>query len=123
MILLPYPLSVNRYWRNFRGRMVISTEGRAFKTEAAWKCKAGGQKLMSGPVELLLKLHPKQTKGGVASKVLIDLDNALKCVCDCMNGIAYEDDSQIMRIVAEVGSAIAGGGVSIEVKRMEAANG
>ena len=32
---LPYPPSINHYWRNFRGRMVIGQEGRAFLHSAA----------------------------------------------------------------------------------------
>ncbi len=31
MLTLPYPPSINHYWRNFRGRVVISREGRAFR--------------------------------------------------------------------------------------------
>ncbi len=30
-ITLPYPPSVNHYWRHYRGRTVISREGRAFR--------------------------------------------------------------------------------------------
>lgn len=34
MILrLPYPPSINHYWRNFRGRIVISREGRTFRED------------------------------------------------------------------------------------------
>jgi crossover junction endodeoxyribonuclease RusA len=107
---------VNHYWRNFRGRMVISASGRAFKTEAAWKCKAGGMRVIHGNVELYLILHPKSNKDGGASKVRIDLDNSLKVCCDCMNGVAYADDKQIVRIVAEVGEPMFGGGVSVQVR-------
>ena len=30
-IILPWPPSVNHYWRNFRGRMVIGARGRAYR--------------------------------------------------------------------------------------------
>jgi len=33
IITLPYPPSVNHYWRHYRGRTVISREGRAFRDE------------------------------------------------------------------------------------------
>lgn len=32
---LPYPVSTNTYYRNFRGRMVISAKGREFKAAVA----------------------------------------------------------------------------------------
>ena len=32
------------------------------------------------------------------------------------NGIAYQDDSQIVRIIAEIGSAVENGGLTVQVK-------
>lgn len=118
MILLPYPPSVNRYWRNFRGRMVVSAEGRAYKQHAALACLAAGLKPLAGGVELHAVLHPKLTKKMEASLVLIDLDNMLKVCCDSLNGIGYADDSQIRRIVAEVGEPVDGGGMSVNIVKL-----
>jgi hypothetical protein len=36
-----------------------------------------------------------------------------------MNGVAYADDKQIVRIVAEVGEPMFGGGVSVQVRGMD----
>lgn len=99
--------------------MVISTEGREFKIAAGWACKAAGVKLLHGDVELQVILHPKLTKTGVASKVRLDLDNIFKPVCDCMNGVAYEDDSQIVKIGAIIGVPVKDGGISVLVTKME----
>lgn len=105
-------------WRNFRGRMVLSAEGRAYKAESAWTCRAGGIKPLNGDVELIVMLHPRLTEKGSASKVRLDLDNILKVSCDLLNGVGYADDKQIVRIIAEVGKAIEGGGLSIGVSKI-----
>jgi Holliday junction resolvase RusA-like endonuclease len=38
---LPFPPSVNHYWRMWRGRMVISTEGRAYRERIGLMLRAG----------------------------------------------------------------------------------
>jgi Holliday junction resolvase RusA-like endonuclease len=38
---LPFPPSVNQYWRNFRGRTIISKAGRDYRAEV-WSTLAGG---------------------------------------------------------------------------------
>lgn len=43
----------------------------------------------------------------------IDLDNAIKATLDVINGLGWEDDSQIVKLSAEVGNAIRGGAVSV----------
>ena len=30
-----------------------------------------------------------------------DIDNIIKALCDALNGVAYEDDSQVVKIAAE----------------------
>lgn len=115
MIELPYPPSVNRMWRNFNGRMVLSTNGRKYKAVAALTAKLHGVELMTGLVAVTVILHPKKTANGGASKTRIDLDNALKCVLDSLNGVAYHDDKQVVRIYAEVGPPVESGGVSVVV--------
>lgn len=116
MIVLPMPPSNNVYYRHFRGMTVLSKEGAAFKTEAAWRCKAAVMKPLAGEVELYAILHPRSNKDGSASKVRVDLDAILKATCDALNGVGYQDDKQITRLVAEVGEPMFGGGVSVQVR-------
>lgn len=93
MITLPFPISANRYWRNFNGRMVISPEARAYKEAAAWTARAAGIEVIAGDVAVTLRVYRPAKRG--------DLDNTVKILLDSLNGIAYNDDSQIVRIVAE----------------------
>lgn len=116
MIILPMPPSNNRYYRHFRGMTVLSKEGAAFKKEAAWRCTSAGMRPINGDVELHAILHPRKNKDGTASKVRVDLDAILKATCDALNGVGYQDDKQITKLVAEVGIPVVGGAVSVQVR-------
>lgn len=115
-IVVGYPVSANRYWRNFNGRMVMSPEAKRYKASVADSYRmAGGGEYFFGGVSVELRLHPRMTKTGGASKSRIDLDNCIKVAIDAMNRIAYWDDSQIVRIVAEIAHPVAGGALSVRV--------
>jgi crossover junction endodeoxyribonuclease RusA len=115
-IVMPYPVSANRYWRNFNGRMVLSCEATKYKRSVgATYAVEGGKYHHNISVEVAIRLHPKLTKKGLPSKTRIDLDNCLKVVMDALNNVAYRDDSQIVKIVAEIGHPVAGGALSVRV--------
>ena len=118
-LCLPYPISANRYWRTFRNRTVRSAEAQAYKNHVVGAALAAGERKIDGDVAVMVTFHPKRTKKGEASKTCIDLDNSLKVVLDALNGIAYHDDKQIKRIVAEHGCAVDDGGVTVEVSCYE----
>lgn len=79
----------------------------------AYKQVAGGIEPTRNPVVLgvdifypMPKSWSKKTKLEVMSHGLPpmtkpDMDNVIKCVMDGLNGIAYEDDSQIFRIISD----------------------
>lgn len=116
MILLPYPVSANRYWRSFRGMTVRSKEASEYKRIAAHEAFVAGLRAVDGPVSVAITLHPKRTKAGKASATRMDLDNCIKVTLDALNGVAYRDDKQVIRLLAEVGDAIECGGLSVEVQ-------
>lgn len=104
-LVLPYPVSANRYWRSVvvqrrdgpqkpRAVTFVSEEAKAYKQECGWRAKAAGCKPASGLIELRIALVPK-------NRVCMDLDNALKVTIDALKGIVYGDDAQVFRIVAE----------------------
>ena len=92
-ITLPPPPSANRYWRTFRGRTVVSAEAKAYKEQAKWLARAAGAELLTGDVSLTVRWYRERKSG--------DLSNRLKILEDSLQGILYENDSQIVRIVAE----------------------
>lgn len=122
---LPYPPSVNRYWRTFRGRTVPSKEATLYKKAVK---EIGNQanmyngtywnELYSGEVEITIQLLPKLTKAGTASKVCIDLDNCFKVVLDAIQGIYIEDDKQVRKITASYGEPVPDGGVQVTICKM-----
>ena len=115
-IVVGYPVSANRYWRNFAGRMVMSPEAKRYKAMVADSYRmAGGGEYFDGDVSVELRLHPRITKTGASSKSRLDLDNCIKVAIDALNRIAYRDDSQIIRIVAEIAHPVAGGALSVRV--------
>lgn len=93
-IQLPLPPSANRYWRMFRGRMVVSAEARAYKTEAGWIAKASGAEVLTGPVVLSIDVYRERKSG--------DLDNKIKVILDSLQGQLYLNDSQIVEIHARL---------------------
>ena len=118
-ITLPYPPSANRLWRvTSRGTYRTAT-AEAFKGIAGWRAKAAGMKLLEGEIRITVILHPKQPKRPSPRTIrCLDLDNALKAALDALQGIAYENDSQIVEIRALKGEPIPGGGLSIEVQKV-----
>ena len=111
IIKLPYPPSMNTYWRNFRGNTVLSKAGREFK-QAVWACvleqkipKFGIKRL-----EVTLWLYPR-------SKVVTDLDNRLKAVLDGLEDAGvYDNDGQIDILMIQRGEIRKGGGVDVMIE-------
>lgn len=89
---LPIPPSANRYWRTYRGATVVSAEAKAYKTEVGWLAKAIIREPLTCPVAVTLHVYRPAKRG--------DLDNYSKVLLDSLNGIAYEDDAQIVEIHA-----------------------
>jgi crossover junction endodeoxyribonuclease RusA len=127
-IVLPYPVSANRYWRSFayldrttkkpRSVTVPSDEAKAFKQEVGWRAKAAGFKEpTTKPIEIAsITLSPRAKKDGTASATVLDLGNCWKVVEDALQGIVYVNDKQIKRIrLVEYGPPSDEGALIIDV--------
>jgi crossover junction endodeoxyribonuclease RusA len=115
MMCLPYPVPLNRAYRNFRGIVVLSKEGKDWKRYAALQAQASGMRPITGAVAVSVILHPKTKKDGAASKVRCDLDGIFKLLFDALNGVAWIDDKQVEKLSAEVGCQVEGGGLSVVI--------
>ncbi len=86
-LTLPYPPSMNTYWRFTNRGVYLSKKGREYKEIVS----AANQAIEPFKDErLLVTIFVSQP-----DKRKRDLDNILKAILDSLNGIAYEDDSQI----------------------------
>lgn len=88
---LPWPPSVNRYYRVFRNRILISRDGRKYRMMVVSRLGGLNRKL-TGDVSVEIDLYPPDRRRR-------DIDNPLKCLLDSMTHAGvYEDDSQIKDI-------------------------
>lgn len=90
-LTLPWPPSVNTYWRMFENRMIISKAGREYRKAVSDQVLIQrGAKHFSGTVKVVIEAwKPDRRKR--------DLDNLLKAVLDAMKHAGvYEDDSLIV---------------------------
>ncbi|MCR5414828.1 MAG: RusA family crossover junction endodeoxyribonuclease [Kiritimatiellae bacterium] len=88
---LPWPPSVNRYYRHVGPRVLISREGRRFRLMAVSRL-AGRFPKLTGRVELSGDFYPPDGRRR-------DLDNVLKCTLDSLvHAGLIGDDAQIKRI-------------------------
>ena len=93
LITLPYPPSLNSYYRTANGRILISAKGREYRKHVAVYLMAHG--LVSfGKARLSVEIAAY-----MPDKRRRDLDNLFKCVLDSLQhcGI-YDDDSQIDKL-------------------------
>ena len=74
---LPYPPSVNHYWRRVGRRTLISREGRAFRAKVCSALRAVGVRPMLGPIEVQVELYPPDRRRR-------DIDNPMKSLLGCV---------------------------------------
>lgn len=111
-LILPFPPSVNGYWRSTQKGVLISERGRIFRSNAL---AAIYQQLRSRPTALLTELdvHLVLSPPNRAKR---DLDNFQKALFDSLThaGI-WKDDSQVKRMTVEWGEVTKGGKAEITI--------
>jgi len=112
-ITLPWPPSVNTYWRNFDGRMIISARGREYRETV------GDQMTLQKMVKHFKGQLKVEIEAFRPDKRRRDLDNLLKATLDGLaHAGVYEDDSQIVDLRIYWAKDI-GGMLKIKIEELE----
>jgi crossover junction endodeoxyribonuclease RusA len=109
---LPYPPSLNHYFRSFRGRIVISRTGRMFRQTVCTLLRRAGIRPAAGPLAVAIDLYPPDRR-------VRDCDNALKALIDALqHGGAFFDDSQIVWLLTVRAQVVVGGKSIVTIGRL-----
>lgn len=112
--MLPWPPSINGYWRAFRNRQIISKRGRDYRALAIKYMQSYqlDNKALSGRLQVRITLEPPTLRK-------YDIDNFCKAVFDALTHAGFWiDDEQIDRLVIEKAPKRKGGNVTVEVSVM-----
>lgn len=106
---LPWPPSVNHYYRRVGNATLISKEGRRYRRRVQGEVLLAGSPSIEGRLAVTIVASPPDKRQR-------DLDNLQKALLDALqHARVYRDDCQIDRITIERGSVIGGGGVRVEI--------
>ena len=110
---LPYPPSINTYWRAHGKRRFISKEGMLFRENVADYCvdnkvPSFGEKRL----QFQVTLYPRDRR-------IQDIDNRIKALFDALEGWAYDSDSQIDVLIVQRGEIRKGGGCLVMIEELD----
>jgi crossover junction endodeoxyribonuclease RusA len=114
IITLPYPPTLNTYYRHVGYRTLISREGRAFRANVCALLGGGGPRKppAGGRIALCMDAFPPDNRRR-------DLDNIQKPVLDALQHAGvYVDDSQIDLLLTRRREAVSEGRLGIAVLDM-----
>ena len=110
---LPYPPSVNHYYRRVGPRTLISREGRAFREKVCADLAASGIDPLSGRLHIQIEVFPPDRRRR-------DIDNIQKALLDALeHGGAYHDDSQIVKLEIEKFEPVRGGQCLVRIEEIK----
>ena len=114
-ITLPWPPTVNTYWRHVGKRTLLSKKGREYRTlvRLAVLAQAWNKYEMKGSLEVRIIAHPPDKRRR-------DLDNLPKAILDSLEHAGvFEDDNQVARLVIERAALRPGGEVRVTITTMD----
>lgn len=94
-MVLPYPPTVNGMYRRRGARTFLADSHKDFRAAAmaygAVQRDAIGARPLAGAVTITVDAFRPKKRG--------DIDNVLKALLDALQGVAYENDSQVVEIL------------------------
>ena len=114
IVTLPWPPSINHYWRRVGPRTLISREGRTFRRNVCALLGGGGPRKppAGGRIALCMDAFPPDRRRR-------DLDNIAKPVLDALEHAGvYLDDSQIDLLLTQRREIVRGGKLNVRVNEL-----
>lgn len=120
-ITLPYPPSVNHYWKSrvvrkgtrFAPSVYVSDVGQNYQRTV--KRLLDGVPRFVGPLRVQILVQPPDGRAR-------DIDNILKCLLDALTKAGvWHDDSQVASLLVVRGDQVDGGSVIVMVESLTAA--
>jgi crossover junction endodeoxyribonuclease RusA len=104
---------MNTYWRNFRGRTVLSKGGRDYKLKVQEYVTVNNiQKLGTARLQASITIFPRD-------KRKIDIDNRIKALNDSLQEAGvFDDDEQFDLIIIKRGEIKQGGACTITISTL-----
>jgi crossover junction endodeoxyribonuclease RusA len=111
-IELPFPPSVNHYYRRVGPRTLISREGRGFRERVCAILAELEVGALEGPLRMEIEVYPPDRQRR-------DIDNLQKSLIDALqHGGLYADDSQIKNLNIEMRSCVRGGRTLVRLEEV-----
>ena len=129
VLRLPLPPSANNYKRHYCTRSTkgdvhtisatLTHAAREYKETAGWEAKQVGLRMeeLGVPMAIDVTMHLPDVPEG--KEIRNDADNILKVLLDALNGIAWEDDSQVMDIHVRKVMGSTASRIEVRVMRMD----
>lgn len=108
-LLLPYPPSMNHYWRRVGDKTVLSKAGRDYKALVGSMCDLEHLEPQAGRLALTILAFPPDNR-------VRDLDNIQKAILDSLKGRVFKDDDQIDCLGVERHQVTEGGAVLLDFR-------
>ena len=113
MLQLPWPPSINSYWKRSKfGSVYVSSEGKAYGVAVVALIRRLQEAALVGRISLDAKFYPPNRQRR-------DLDNCLKVMIDAIQASGIiSNDFQIKKLSAEMFEPIPNGGAIVELSEI-----